>query len=330
MSAVLVTGVGGGVGQSITKALADSRLSLVGVDADELASGLQAVPVAYRVPRSNQPGYIDSLLKICKLEDCSLVFPGLDPELSQLAEAVDRFRDIGTTVVVSSPEVIRIADDKLATARLLAQAGLAFPETVLLGDDVDPSWLPVVLKPRTGGSRSNGVFVVRTTEELRRAQDVVDPGNCVVQEYLGGDEYTCGTVNFEGVCYGPIVMRRELRGGDTYRAQVVVDERISEYVRAVAQHLGPFGPCNFQLRLRGGAPVLFEINPRCSGTTAARALAGFNEPLMVADYLLSGRPVVYSIQEIMVLRYWAELVASPERLSSLASGRRSVGDPWRL
>ena len=43
---VLVTGVGGGVGQSIIKALADSDFVVVGADADELACGLQAVSVA--------------------------------------------------------------------------------------------------------------------------------------------------------------------------------------------------------------------------------------------------------------------------------------------
>ena len=38
---VLVTGVGGGVGQSIIKALSQSSFEVVGVDADEMASGLQ-------------------------------------------------------------------------------------------------------------------------------------------------------------------------------------------------------------------------------------------------------------------------------------------------
>lgn len=327
---VLVTGVGGGVGQSIIKALAGSDFAVVGADADERACGLHAVPVSYRVPRASDPAYLESLLDLCAREHCALIFPGLDPELPVLSAASGRFAEAGVTIVVSDPGVIQIGDDKLRTAAFLANGGFGAPETVPFGEDVDLSWLPVVLKPRWGGSRSAGVFVVRTAAEFRRAEQLIDPANCVVQEHLSGDEYTCGTVNFEGDCRGPIVMRRRLRGGDTYRAEVVRDERIESHVSAVARALRPFGACNFQLRLRAGEPVIFEINPRCSGTTAARAMAGFNEPLMIAGYLLRGRSPEYSIREVTILRYWAELVASAERLADLSAGRRSAGKAWQL
>jgi carbamoyl-phosphate synthase large subunit len=327
---ILVTGAGGGVGQSIIKALAGSGLAMVGVDADGLATGLQAVPIAYRVPRADDPAYVPTLVDLCAREQCRLIFPGLDPELPVLSAAAASFTETGVTVVVSEPDVIRTGDDKLETAVFLAKRGFPAPETVAYRDEVDPSWLPVVLKPRWGGSRSAGVFVAKTIEQLRAAQRLIDPANCVVQEYLAGDEYTCGTVNFDGQCHGPIVMRRELRGGDTYRAEVIRDETIESRVSAVAQALWPFGACNFQLRLRAGEPVIFEINPRCSGTTAARALAGFNEPLMIASHLLQNRTPEYTIQPLTILRYWAELVASPDRLADLSAGRRSTGKVWQL
>ena len=122
-------------------------------------------------------------------------------------------------MIVSDPEVIRMGDDKLETAAFLAKGGFAAPETTPFSGDITPSWLPVILKPRWGGSRSARVFLVRTAGELRAAKALIDPANCVVQEYIPGDEYTCGTVNAGGECYGPIVMRRELRAGDTYRAE---------------------------------------------------------------------------------------------------------------
>ena len=42
-----------------------------------------------------------------------------------LAEAADRFRQANVIPVVSSPAVIRICDDKLATARFLAESGFS-------------------------------------------------------------------------------------------------------------------------------------------------------------------------------------------------------------
>ena len=327
---VMVTGAGGGVGQGIIKALAGSGLIVVGVDNDPRAAGLQAVPIAQCVPRAGDSGYLSALATLCSREGCAAVFPGLDPELPVLSAAREQFARAGVTVIVSDPEVIRIGDDKLETASFLAKEGFAAPETVPFSADISPSWLPVILKPRWGGSRSARVFLVRTAEELRAAKARIDPANCVVQEYIAGDEYTCGTVYAGGDCYGPIVMRRELRAGDTYRAEVVRHEGIESYVTGVARALRPFGACNFQLRLRGPEPVVFEINPRCSGTTAARALSGFNEPLMMAHYLLRGKIPDYTISEIMVSRYWAEMVVSRSRFADLAAGRRSAGKTRNL
>jgi carbamoyl-phosphate synthase large subunit len=71
------------------------------------------------------------------------------------------------------------------------------------------------------------------------------------------------------------------------------------------------------LRVRDSVPYIFEINARCSGTTYCRTLAGFNEPLMIADYLVHGRQPAFEICEITVLRYWKELVVRNDRIEML-------------
>lgn len=325
MNRVLVTGVGGGVGQSIIKSLHGSDYEVVGSDCDELAAGLHAVGTAYRIPPVDDPAYVDRLIEICQEEDCRLCFPGLDLELALLAGRREQFLSAGIQLVVSDPDVIAVCDDKLATAAFLHSNGFPSPMTVPYTDDVDPTWFPFVLKPQRGGSRSAGVFVVTDRRQLDAVHPWIDPENCVIQEYLEGDEYTCGIVNLGGSCFGPIAMRRILRAGDTYRAFVIRDEAIEDHVRSLARALRGYGACNVQLRLRGGVPVVFEINARCSGTTAARALAGFNEPKMIADNLLLGLEPQYEIREISVVRYWNELVLQPDRLSDLAAGIRVSG-----
>ena len=72
-----------------------------------------------------------------------------------------------------------------------------------------------------------------------------------------------------------------------------------------------------QLRLKDGKPYVFEINARCSGTTAARTLSGFNEPKMIADYLLKGIEPTFAIKEQTILRYWKELVVENDEVSEL-------------
>jgi len=323
---VLVTGVGGGVGQSIVKSLRPTDYVAVGIDCDALAAGLYAVPRARIGRAAHDPQFVDSIIDVCRDEDCSLVFPGLEPELLPLSENAARLATEGVTAVVSRPDVVRCCDDKLATAEFLSDHGFSAPATFSFTEDVDRSWFPFVLKPRHGGARSLRTYVVHDSAEFDVARALVDPQNCVVQEYLDGDEYTCGTVNLDGACRGVIVMRRSLRDGDTYKAFVIRDETIEKRIAEIADVLGPFGPCNFQFRLKDGEPWIFEINARCSGTTYARTLAGFNEPRMVADYLLRGEAPAYEIREIAVLRYWNELMVPPEHIARLREHGRLDGD----
>ena len=82
---IAVTGVGGGVGQSIIKSLGKTDYQIIGMDADLLGTGLYATPSSYLIPYANSPEYIPQLLKICKKEKCKLLFPGLDAELKILS-----------------------------------------------------------------------------------------------------------------------------------------------------------------------------------------------------------------------------------------------------
>jgi carbamoyl-phosphate synthase large subunit len=315
---ILITGVGGGVGQSIIKSLQESQFRLIGVDGETLGTGLYTVDKAYRVPYANDPGYVDRLLEICEIEKCSLIFPGLDAELIPLGAHATHFTEFGVTPVVSPADVIRTGDNKYATALFLQKNGFPAPQTQLVTDNLlDKLGFPFVLKPLEGGARSKGVYIIEEEQELKYRLSTIDNDNYVAQEYIQGDEYTCGSINFDGICHGVIVMRRILRDGDTYKAFVINDAQLENFVRDVAEALKPFGPCNFQLRVRDGTPFIFEINPRCSGTTYSRTLAGFNEPLMTAEYLLMGKKPNFKIKEATIFRYWKEILIENDRIGKL-------------
>lgn len=315
---ILVTGVGGGVGQSIIKSLQNTEHKVIGVNSEALGAGLYAVAKAHKVPYANALGYIERLLEICEREHCSLLFPGLDVELPILSRNIGRFKETGVTPIVSTSDVVDVCDDKLLTSQFLADNGFDAPRAFPVTNGVIPYLaLPVILKPMKGGARSKGVFLVKDEEELSYRLSTIDVNNYVAQIYLEGDEYTCGSITFGGHCYGTIVMRRILRDGDTYKAFVEMNPIIHAHVKAVAEALKPFGPCNFQLRMKDGKPYIFEINARCSGTTYCRALAGFNEPLMTINYLVYNDIPLYEIQEVTFLRYWKELMVENIRIDTL-------------
>lgn len=314
-ASALLTGVGGIVGQGILKCLSGTPYRTVGADASELAVGLYASDRGYVIHPVRHPLYIEQLMAICLQERARYVFPGLDMELPVLAGAAGRFRRKGIIPIISSAEVIDLGDDKLATAGFLKSHDLPAPRTLDLA--VDPPSdlpLPLVLKPRRGGSRSQGVHIVRSPKELAYRLDTIEARTYVAQEYLEGDEYSAGSITFDGRCRGVMIMRRTLRDGDTHKAFVVRDSMLESFIHRVAELLQPFGPCNFQFRVRGGIPYIFEINPRVSGGACLRALAGFNEPLMTLDFLEHGKRPTYQIRPLAVLRYWKEFVVDEARI----------------
>jgi carbamoyl-phosphate synthase large subunit len=311
MKKIAITGIGGGVGQSIIKSLYDTDYNVIGLNGEPLAAGIYALPKAYLVPYFNKPNYISELLAICEKEEIDLLFPGLDAELMPLSLHVSDFKKIGTTLVVSTPDVITISDDKQQTYNSLTKIGVNVPFTCSLEDYVfEEKALPLIVKQKVGGARSKNVFVVKTKTDWAAIIKQIgnEKNDFIVQEYIEGDEYTCGSINLDGTCKGVIVMRRILRDGDTHKCFSVKNPIIEQTVRKVVEAIKPFGACNIQLRMKGDVPYIFEINARCSGTTAARTLCGFNEPKMIADYLLKGIEPTFDIQEKTILRYWKELV----------------------
>lgn len=317
---VAVTGVGGGVGQSIIKALQNTEYNVTGIDGEVLGTGLYATTKSYLGFYANHPKFIDRIIEICKKEKCKAVFPGLDAELIPLSNNIERLKANGILPIVSNPEVIKIADDKLETSKFLRRNNFPYIKTYRLKDYAFELDFPFVLKPQKGGARSIGTFVARDKREFDKYIADIDTNNYVVQEHIQGDEYTCGTVSFENGCIGVILMKRQLRAGDTYKAFIVKNEKFSNFVKSVINVLKPFGACNIQLRVRDNIPYIFEINARCSGTTASRALAGFNEPKMICDYIFKGidKPH-FEINEITILRYWKELVVSYDKIKEMKS-----------
>jgi carbamoyl-phosphate synthase large subunit len=319
---VAATAVGGGVGQTIIKALQDTEYRVVGIDGEVLGTGLYAVDKGYLGYYANHPKFIERIIEICEKEKCRVLFPGLDVELLPLSNNLETLERNDVVPIVSNPGVIKICDDKLETARFLQKNGFPSAKTYRLTDYTFDLDFPVILKPQEGGRRSIGRFVANDRREFDRYCEVIDVNNYVVQEYIQGDEYTCGTVSLENRCVGVILMKRDLRDGDTYKAFVVKDQTLSNFVTSVINALGPFGACNVQLVMKEDVPYIFEVNARCSGTTACRALAGFNEPKMICDYVSKGiKDPSFTIREIAILRYWQEFVVSYEKIREMKSNK---------
>jgi carbamoyl-phosphate synthase large subunit len=316
---ILVTGAGALLGQGIIRSLRSSSLAaqIVAVDPSPLAAGLYWADAAHLVPLASSRNYLPALRAVLDRERPDAVLIGTDAELTVLAACRDELEaEYQTHVVVSNPRVVAIADDKWLTNLFLKAHGFDYPRSCLPGGEeslIEEVGFPLVVKPRRG-ARSIGLNLVHDRAALKTTLAAVP--NAIVQECVGTAdvEFTAGTLSFAKECIS-IVMRRELRDGNTYRAFAEEYAELNQTVRAMANALQPIGPANFQFRLEGGHVKVFEINARFSGTTPLRDHAGFNEVEMTLRHVLLGEALSQPIiRPVVILRHWSETVVDPAEL----------------
>ncbi len=211
---ILITGCGGDIGQSIGKILNESDYvnNLYGRDiSDKNAAQFIFSNFSTGLPCSH-PDYIKGLEDFVANNAIDIVLPIAEPELRFFSRN-NILENIGAAEADScfstSPEV---GFDKLKTAEFLEQNGLPFPVSQPLENvsDMNEQKLPVILKARVG-SGSSKVNVVRDMDEFTFLQK--RSSAFVMQEYLEGDEYTCGVFRSKNGLIRNIILRRELMGG---------------------------------------------------------------------------------------------------------------------
>jgi carbamoyl-phosphate synthase large subunit len=330
---ILITAVGGNIGQGIIKALraAKRRYYIVGIDMEPLSAGFSMVDSYYRTPRTGDRGFLYKLRKIAKKERLEAIYACSPSELEYFSSNQNKIeQELGLALFVNPLEVVRLGSDKLRTAHFLRDADLSYPETVLATDKKGVEELirrygfPLIMKPRFGFTSKN-VFSVNSRKEIESTQALVP--DMILQRYLpdSAHEYTAATLSGKDKkVLATIVLHRELNQGTTYRTELVEDESIIKQVINVVNALGAVGSCNLQFRLLGDQIFVFEINPRFSGTCGIRYLYGFNDAEMIFEVFRLGLNIRQpKLRPGVVLRYWNEIFIPAATFRTLIDESRS-------
>ena len=292
---ILVSAVGGDLGQSVIKCLRDSNYhpNILGCDMNPFAGGRADVDEFFPAPPvKDKQQYIDFLLRIIKKKRINYVFLLSDVEIIFFNENRESFRETNAIFLVSEKHIIDTFMDKYKTAAFFKEKGIAYPRTWLPSQYDNQLEFPLILKKRRG-SGSQRLFKVNDAEEmqfyLKRNNDMI------VQEYLPGEdnEYTAGLFK-HGETIHTITFKRILApGGFSQQVELVTEESINKFPKELAGQLDFQGSINVQFRLTHRGCIPFEINPRFSSTVYFRHRFGFKDVLWWLD-LYEGRPVSYT------------------------------------
>jgi len=267
---------------------------IVGTDASELAPAVHVCDKHVITKAIDDPDHIPHTVAIASEYEIDLVVPTIDTELKLLAAAREQFEAVGTKVLISSPQVVDICQDKRKAYRFLLDHGFGTPRTWSADDSegLDPEF-PVFLKP-WDGSASKGNAVARDREQLEYWTKSIP--NCLVQEYISAVEYTCDAyVDFDMRVRCVVPRKRiEVRAGEVSKGQTVkLPELIRQCERLVdALQAGP-GVITIQCFLVGDNEVRFiEINPRFGGGVPLSIRAGANFPKWLLQELIGEKPEI--------------------------------------
>ena len=107
----------------------------------------------------------------------------------------------------------------------------------------------------------------------------------IVQTWLDGEEYTVDCLadrNGRVVCTVPR-LRMKIFSGLSFVGVTVKNQKLIELGAKIAAKTQIYGPFNFQAKMINGEPVIFEINPRFSGSGILTVKAGANIPLLAVQ-----------------------------------------------
>lgn len=230
-----------------------------------------------------------------------VIAPGAEATHKIISEYRDIYSTARIELMVNSKRVIDLCSDKVACNDFLSSEGFKTAKTVIVEDKAQLEnfdFYPCVIKPARNSGGSNMVFLAENAAEAGFFVDYLKLRgfDACVQEYIDSEkEFTVGVLSSRnGKVISSIALMRNLTAklsrAMSYGNRVIssgwsqgrIDyfPEVCSQAEKMAASVGSSWALNIQGRLRDGVFIPFEINPRHSGTSYMRALAGVNEPLI--------------------------------------------------
>lgn len=275
------------------------ELTIIGADITDSAPALYFCNETRIVPRIKDEKYIPVLLDICERERVDCLIPTIDTDLLLLAENKKYFKAIGTIVLISAVDKVRLCRDKNYTADYFHSLGLKSPQPVnrveKYEDEIEKgkAGFPAFIKPKDGSS-SIDAYRVENLEDLKVYAEKI--GDYIIQPYISGKEYTIDIFcDYDG---NPVYItpreRLAVRAGEVLKTRITQDETMIAEMQALIKDFKPCGQITVQLirEEATGDDYYIEINPRFGGGAPLSIKAGANSAEAVIR-MLSGEMLKY-------------------------------------
>lgn len=323
MIRILITSVGGQVGQNILDVLEIRRnfVEVLGINSIAESHGNFRCDKIFLVPPTEKESLFEKAFEeILNCEQPDIILAGRDIDVLFLAGYKEKHPEIGHRFVCGNSSIAQIMYDKHRTYQYAVKNNLPFADTFLYSERSNQDGLnefiakhrfPLIVKPRRGCGSQN-VFFLTNFREVKAL--IKKEEEALIQEYLCPDEnfdkylanYKKGMPLFFQVndnnhyvsqvvispdqkVVGVFNSRHTMISGKAESSVVYENEKVDMLVRAYVDALilaGWIGFLNIQFKPdRDGCWKVFEINSRMAGASSSRFLLGFDElGLMIKSF----------------------------------------------
>lgn len=274
-------------------------LIIIGADITDSAPALYFCDEARIVPRITDKKYIPSLMDICETERIDCLIPTIDTDLLLLAENKQRFESVGTKVLISTVDKVKLCRDKNLTADYFHSLGLKSPQPVNTVEKYEDeikegkTGFPAFIKPKDGSSSIDAYKVNNLTDMRVYAEKI---GGYIIQPYISGKEFTIDIFcDYDG---NPVYItpreRLAIRAGEVLKTRITQDDTMIFEMQTLIKDFKPCGQITVQLIREEitGDDYYIEINPRFGGGAPLSIKAGADSAKAVIR-MLSGEKLKY-------------------------------------
>lgn len=300
---VLITGIGGNVGQGIIRNINTDfpEVYIVGVNVDEFSAGNHLCDNFYKVPYAVDKSYINTINNIVTKENIDLIIPSTDYEVHELSKHKGQLH---CNVAVSNNDATELCLDKMETYFHFLKNEIPFAKA-FLPSNYNGEFKELIVKPREGrGSR--GIHInPKNPKEFSDAY--------MVQELHVGVEVTIAFyVNKNKELHGFIVQERTLEGGATKNSKSTkkYDEIVLPVLQKLLKTTPIYGSANLQAIITENSEIHpFEINCRISGTNSIRSQFGFKDvKYTIQEWLFNQQPETPEVREGVATRIIMDVI----------------------
>lgn len=190
----------------------------------------------------------------------------------------------------SADKLLMLAN-KAESTEEARKAGVAVPEVYHSAEEVKR--YPVVFKTVIGNS-AKGVYFPKNKEELLKLMEEHKNEDTLLQEWIGGTDYSVDCVRWDGFCkmsvYHALVTKTD-GGGTTTQREIVDMPQLEAEAKKLMDAVDFRGVCGMDFRYdpKTNKIAYIETNARFTGGLATPVAAGFDIPWVMYKLATEGK-----------------------------------------